>query len=246
MSVHLVGGGLATVQPIRVYGGFVAEAVAHARQDGRFKPKIGVVQLHEGDAEEGAELYGRFGQMLTGLSPCEPVPFLVDEGDTMATGQLTGLDGLLVSGGLTPAYLRAVLPLKDEIQTLVGAGVPYLGFSAGAAIAAERAIVGGWKIGDLTVTHEDNGEELDELTLADGLGLVDFGVDVHAVQWGNLSRAVMAVATGGLERALALDESTVCIVDGAARRVHGIGQAWWLERLADGVAVRLQRDELHD
>ncbi len=246
MSIHLVGGGLATVQPTQVYGSFMAEAVRRARDDGRFKPKIGVIQLHEDDAEEGAELYGRFGQMLTGLSPCEPVPFLVNEGDAMSAGQLTGLDGLLVSGGLTPAYLKALFPLKDEIQSLVRTGVPYLGFSAGAAVASERAIIGGWKIGDLTITHEDNGEELDELTLAEGLGLVDFGVDVHAVQWGNLSRAMMAVASGGVERAVALDESTVCIVDGTTRRVHGVGQAWWVERVQDGVFVRAQREELPD
>ena len=48
----------------------------------------------------------------------------------------------------------------------VAAGVPYLGFSAGAAIAAEAALVGGWRIGDVPVSPEEASEELDEITVA--------------------------------------------------------------------------------
>jgi cyanophycinase len=115
-------------------------------------------------------------------------------------------------------------------------------------VAARRAIIGGWKVGDLAFCHEDNGEELDELTIVDGLGLVDFSVDVHAAQWGNLARAITAVATGGVERAVALDESTVLIVDGsqgqgdASQEVRGAGQAWWVEPAEGGVAVRTARE----
>jgi len=252
MSIHLVGGGRAVEHTLRIYGDFAAEAMHRARLAGRAEARVGVIQLHEGGPEEGRELFGQFADILTGLGPLESVPFLVRQGERLATGRLVGLDAVLVAGGLTPAYLRATAPVRDEIRSLVGAGAPYLGFSAGAAIAARRAIVGGWKVGDLAFCHEDNGEELDELTVEDGLGLVDFSVDVHAAQWGNLGRAVMAVTTGGAERAVALDESTVLIVpqpggDGTpaaagGATVRGAGQAWWVEAGDGGVMVRTQRE----
>lgn len=242
MSIHLVGGGSVAEQSVRIYGGFVAEAVQRGRDAGRAKPRIGVIQLHEREGDAGARRYDSFASMLTELSPTELVPFDLDEGDVLGSGQLHELDALLVSGGLTPAYLTAVSLVSEEIKALVGSGAPYLGFSAGAAIAARRAIVGGWKFGDLAVCDEDNGEELDELTVEDGLGLVDFAVDVHAAQWGNLGRTMMAVGAGLVERAVALDESTVWITDGESQSVRGVGQAWWIERADGGVTVRMSRE----
>lgn len=264
MSVHLVGGGRAE-HILRVYGPFAAEAMHRARAQGRSTARVGVVQLQEKDEAQENELFTQFADILAGLGHRDPVPILVRQGDVLAAGQLDGLDALLVSGGLTPAYLAAVMPVREEIRALVAGGAPYLGFSAGAAVAARRAIIGGWKVGDLAVCHEDNGEELDELTIVDGLGLVDFSVDVHAVQWGNLGRTITAVATGGVERAVALDESTVLVVDvssedqgnvpqgpghgsqgpgHASTAVKGAGQAWWVEPADGGVTVRTVREPL--
>ncbi|MET1007638.1 MAG: hypothetical protein ABWX96_18960 [Propionibacteriaceae bacterium] len=242
MSIHLVGGGSVVEQSVRIYGGFVVEAVQRARDAGRAKPRIGVVQLHEKATDSGAQLYAKFERTLTELSPAELVPFDLDEGDVLGSGQLGDLDALLVSGGLTPAYLTAVALVAEEIKTLVDSGTPYLGFSAGAAIAARRAIIGGWKFGDLAFCDENNGEELDELTVDDGLGLVDFAVDVHAAQWGNLGRPMMAVSNGLVERAVALDESTVWVTEGESGSVRGVGQAWWIERAVGGVTVRTGRE----
>ena len=81
--------------------------------------------------------------------------------------------------------------------------MPYLGFSAGAAIAAERALVGGWRIGGVAVSPEEASEGLDELTVAPGIGLVDVAIDVHVAQWGTLSRLVAAVEAGLVEGGLA-------------------------------------------
>jgi cyanophycinase len=219
-----------------------------------------VIQLHEAAEDSGARRYAAFSSVLSELGSIELVPFDLDEGDVLGSGQLGDLDALLVSGGLTPAYLTAVSLVSDEIKALVTSGAPYLGFSAGAAIASRRAIVGGWKYGDLVICDEDNGEELDELTIEDGLGLVDFAVDVHAAQWGNLGRPIMAVSAGLVERAVALDESTVWIVDGnggsvpgvaqsdsvpavgPTGSVRGVGQAWWIERAEGGVTVRMERE----
>jgi cyanophycinase len=247
MSIHLVGGGSVGEQALRVYGMFVAEAVQRARQSGRPAARIGVVQLHEGDAAVGRERVAQFVDMLARLGYNEPVPVLLKEGDTLVDRQLEGLDALLVAGGLTPAYLTAVLPVQEQIRALVADGTPYLGFSAGAAVAARRAIVGGWKMGDLVMCPEENGEELDELTVADGLGLVDFAVDVHAVQWGNVTRTMMAVSSGAVERAVAVDESTVLVVapDGS-HTVNGVGQAWWVDPAPEGVTVRTEREQQED
>ena len=240
MSIHLVGGGRSGEHLVQIYGPFLAEAVQRARQDRRVQPRIGVVQLLEKDEDQGTERYEWFAETLASLGPCEPVALMVNEGETLAADQLRGLDGLLVSGGLTPAYLTAVSPVMDEIRALVGAGLPYLGFSAGAAIAARRAIIGGWKVGNQIVCHEDNGEELDELTVVDGLGLVDFSVDVHAVEWGNVTRLLMAVESGAVDEGVALDESTVLIMDGTSPQVSGAGQAWWAAKADRGVTMRVQ------
>ncbi|MFN8537178.1 MAG: hypothetical protein U0232_06835 [Thermomicrobiales bacterium] len=53
---------------------------------------------------------------------------------------------MLVGGGLTPAYHAALVPTADEwLPWLRERNIPYAGYSAGAMIAAETAIVGGWK-----------------------------------------------------------------------------------------------------
>lgn len=243
MSIHLVGGGDPAEHSLRIYGPFVAEAVQFARADGRSRARIGVVLLHEDVVAAGEAKVAGWVDLLSRLGFNEATALLLKEGDVLAGPQLEGFDALVVAGGLTPAYLAAVLPVKSQIRSMVAAGAPYLGFSAGAAVASRRAIVGGWKMGGLVMCPEENGEELDELTVADGLGLVDFAVDVHAAQWGNLTRTVMAVASGGVEHAVALDEGTVLVVapDGT-HVVHGVGQAWWVDAAEGGAMVRTESE----
>jgi cyanophycinase len=117
-------------------------------------------------------------------------------------------------------------PHFGELRRQVAAGVPYLGFSAGAAIAAEAALVGGWRIGEVPVSPEEASEELDEVTVAAGIGLVDVAVDVHVAQWGTLSRLVAAVESGLVEGGLGIDEHTVLIVGEGGFRVAGRGTVW--------------------
>ena len=107
--------------------------------------------------------------------------------------------------GDTAAYLAAVDPLVEEIRLLVADGLPYLGFSAGAMIAADRAIVGGWRINGIPVCPEPTSQGLDEVTVVEGLGLVDLAVDVHAAQWGVLSRLVAATEAGLVDGGVAAD-----------------------------------------
>ena len=152
------------------------------------------------------------------------------------------LDGLLVGGGLTPAYHRVLQPHGATIREAVAHGLPYAGFSAGAVIAAARALLGGWRLGSTAVTHEDNAEDLDQLTVVDGLGLVAATVEVHTAQWGTLSRLVAAVADGATEHGIAIDENTVVILDPAtdsrgAVEVRGLGQGWFVDRVGTGARV---------
>ena len=133
------------------------------------------------------------------------------------------VDAIVVGGGPTPGYLDGLRPSAAAIRR--GGrrrALPYLGFSAGAMVAPERAIVGGYRIRGTEVCPEDASEGLEELEIRDGLGLVPFAVDVHAAQAGTLGRAVGAVAQGLVDRAVAVDENTALVLPhcgpgGAAR-----------------------------
>jgi cyanophycinase len=137
---------------------------------------------------------------------------------------LAGAAGVFVAGGLTPAYAEAVRDWTPPPE------LPYCGFSAGAAVAARRALVGGWLRAGRPVLDEDFGEELGEIEVRDGLGRVDFAVDVHAAQWGTLTRLIAAVDAGLVDRGVAIDEGTVLVCDGEERRVAGLGHAWWARK----------------
>ena len=140
--------------------------------------------------------------------------------------------GVFVAGGLTPAYQEALAAwtLPD--------GLHYCGFSAGAAVAANRAIVGGWTRAGRPVLDEDFGEELGEIEVRDGLGLVDFAVDVHAAQWGTLTRLTAAVDAGLVDEGYAIDEGTVLICDDdGGPRIDGLGHAWRVRTHAGNTIV---------
>jgi cyanophycinase len=147
---------------------------------------------------------------------------------------LAGAAGIFVGGGSTPGY-REVLDGWRAPPDL-----PFAGFSAGAAVAATRAIVGGWRFGGRDVCAEEAGEDLDELAVRDGLGLVPFAVDVHATQWGTLTRLVHAVGAGLVDEGWAIDEGTVLVVDGGAVWAHGLGSAYRVAPRGGGVAVSVQ------
>ena len=107
-------------------------------------------------------------------------------------------------------------------------------------MAAARAIVGGWRLGGRDVCAEEAGEDLDELAVRDGLGLVPFAVDVHATQWGTLTRLVHAVGAGLVDEGWAIDEGTVLVVDDGAVRVEGLGSAYRVAPRDGGVVVSVQ------
>lgn len=235
MSIHLVGGGRAEDYDGEVYQPFIAEAAVRASAIGRVKPRIAVVLVGGGD--EAATYATSYRAQLERAAECDAVIVPIEEGGELASAALSDIDGLLVGGGHTPSYLEAVAPRIDEIRLLVSDGLPYLGFSAGAMIAADRAIIGGWRIGEVPITAEENGEDLDEVEVAEGIGLVDLAVDVHAAQWGTLSRLVAATEAGLVDGGVAIDEFTVLIVGDGDLRVEGTGSVWKVTTDPNGVLV---------
>lgn len=82
---------------------------------------------------------------------------------------------------------------------LADGGRPYAGSSAGGAVAAETALVGGWRSDGVAVCPEDAAEDLDDVTVTAGLGLVPWLVDVHCALWvpdGSAGGALTTVRSG--------------------------------------------------
>lgn len=231
-GVHLVGGGWGG--DARVWRAFVAEASARAASS---RPRIAVLAVRDGDEQDhAAKLIAAVGA----AGAFEPVVVAVREGERIAPGTLADdLHGVLVGGGLTPAYLDAVRPAAERIRALVAAGAPYAGYSAGSAIAASRALLGGWRAPDgRPVVDEDFAEDREGLAVEEGLGLVPFSVDVHAAQWGTTTRLATAVETGLVPEGVAIDEDTAVLVRGGRIEVVGTGNAWWIRPAEGGVLLR--------
>lgn len=173
MLTFLIGGGWDPDSGKAAYSALLAAAGHSAR--------VACVVLDEGD---GAEQFERFARALRAAGPCKPEPVLVPLGGRLDVAALDGADALLVCGGLTPAYARALVPVAGQLRRWLAEGNrAYAGFSAGAAVAAHRAVVGGWRQDGVQVCPDDAGEDLDEVTVVAGLGLVPYAVEVHCAQW---------------------------------------------------------------
>ena len=134
-SIHLIGGGWDEAFTPALYGPFLETA-------GR-TPTVACVVLDEG---EGAAEFRRWATVLERVAPCGPSPVLVPLGGRFDVSALGDADGLLVCGGLTPAYAAALAPSAAELRAWLAQGDrPYAGFSAGAAVVGSSALVGGWR-----------------------------------------------------------------------------------------------------
>ncbi len=225
-GVHLIGGGWDAAVAPSVYGPFLAQAGGN--------PEVACLVIDEGDGETQ---FDRWAAALSAVATCRPVPVLVPLGQILDPGGLAGADALLVCGGLTPAYAAAVAPVSSQLRAWL-ADRPYCGFSAGASIAATAAVTGGWRWDGRPIIGEDAAEDLDEVTVVPGLGLVPFTVEVHAAQWGTLPRLLAAVGRSG-HPGLAIDENTVVSVVGGVISVVGLGYVH-LATVGDG-AVTVRR-----
>lgn len=234
-TVHLVGGGRDEDALSPLIARFVRDAAS--RRGSETSPRVHALLVLEEDDDESVE---RFRGLLESAGADVSV-HAITEGDVFEVSAIDGADGIFVGGGLTPAYLDAFARIGLHVRDRVASGTPYLGFSAGAAIAAATALVGGYLIDGVIVCDEDAGEELDEVTALPGLGLVPLTVEVHAAQWGTFSRLVAAVGAGLVTAGFAIDEHTAVVWesgDAASEpAVVGQGSAWRVTREGDAALV---------
>nr|WP_253267968.1 hypothetical protein [Streptomyces asoensis] len=230
-GVFLIGGGWEETVVDVVHGPFLraARAVSEASGSGSGPaPRVLCVVVDEGD---GAEQFARYDAALRKAGDCTPVPLPVPIGERFEVGAVTeDVAGVFVCGGLTPAYQEAFAEASGPLSALLlERGLPYAGFSAGAAMAARDAVVGGWLVDGVAVCPPDTAEDLEEIEVRPGLGLVPFGVENHAAQWGTLGRLAAVVAGGRLAHGVAIDENTLVEIGGEGgdgrARVAGRGRA---------------------
>ncbi|UKA74902.1 Type 1 glutamine amidotransferase-like domain-containing protein [Arthrobacter sp. FW306-07-I] len=225
MTIFLAGGGPDPDAFPDVFDAFAAEVRQHA---GQRRPAHVAVAVH-GTGVNLQDLVAAYAEPLQGRIDCRIVVVPLAPGKPADPATFDGVDGVVVGGGLTPGYWEWLHPAASAIPNLVTAGVPYLGFSAGAMMAPRLALIGGYRIDGVEVCGEECSEGLDSVDLRKGLGLVPFTVDVHAAQAGTLSRALGAVAAGLAERAVAIDENTAVVVESAGDvdyKVIGAGNCW--------------------
>jgi cyanophycinase len=178
----------------------------------------------------------RWSGTLTAAGAPEATVVVVSPDRPPQAADLAGAAGVYVAGCITPAYRDVLVGAGTGwLSAAREAGLVYGGFSAGAAIAPEQALVGGWlaTVGgrEIEVCNEECAEDLDPVTVLPGLGLVPFLVEVHTAQWGTLGRLVHALEDG--QEGWALDEHTTLEVDGAKLSVHGRGAATRIRREGD-------------
>ena len=232
MSVHLLGGGALEPSDAPLYAPFVAEATARARAAGREVPRIAVVSIHPGGPERAEVLL----RVLAAAGPVEAHVTSSLGGEALPPAALTEVEGILIGGGIVEDVRAGLEPLFGELRRMVGDGVPYLGVSAGAMIAAHRSLGGGTRVDGMAVCPEDPDDPGAELEGQHGIGLVEASIDVHVAQRGTLSRLTAAVESGLIAGALGIDERTLLVIDDGRQEVIGSGRVWHV-RPGDGGAL---------
>jgi cyanophycinase len=236
VSVHLVGGGATTMTDAPLYAPFVAEAVQRGGAAGRARPRIAVISLHPEAQEKAAAL----ADLLVAAGSDDEIEVLLTAGrlgEPIGLTAIADVDGIAVGGGLVEDVRDGLEPVFSELRRLVAGGVPYLGVSAGAMIAAEGSLGSGSRIGGVLVAPEDPDEPGVELDIEAGIGLVDVAIEVHVAERGMLSRLVAAVESGLVEGGLGIDEQTLLIVGEGGLQVAGRGSVWRVLPADQGVLV---------
>ncbi|HEY9324826.1 MAG TPA: Type 1 glutamine amidotransferase-like domain-containing protein [Agromyces sp.] len=236
MSIHLIGGGATTVADAALHAPFVAEAAARARAAGRARPRIAVISLHPEAQEKAAAL----AELLTAAGDGDEIEAQLiagRAGEPIALTAIADVDGIAVGGGFVEEVRAGLEPLFGELRRQVADGVPYLGVSAGAMVAAEGSLGSGSRIGGVLVAPEDPEEPGFELEIESGIGLVDVAIEVHVAQRGMLSRLVAAVEAGLISGGLGIDERTALIVGDGRLRAEGVGSVWRVLPTEGGVLV---------
>lgn len=227
IPVFLIGGGWNAEFFSETFGHFISSATRGGER------RIAIVLADE-PGEDSHALFLRFFEAFEniGLTLSEAAEVIVSKENFLSKEKLGAIKptGIFVCGGLTPAYFDALCIEKNWLEYLTENEIPYCGFSAGASIASDKAIIGGWqreienKI--VQIADENAGEDLDLLDVRNGLGLVDFSIDVHATQWGTLSRLIHAVDSKLCGEGFAIDENTMLEIYENKISVYGAGNIY--------------------
>lgn len=238
-TIFLHGGGDNPDFRQATFGRFLA---ACAERPGRLTLVVAETDRAAAEASLGdyAAIFVALGWPQERLAPL----LLTPEAPLQPAALPAELAGLFVCGGGTPLYHAALCADPAWAADLLARGVPYGGTSAGAAVAASAAILGGWQIERAgrarQLVFPGAGEGLVPLTVRPGLGLVPFAVEVHAGQMGTLTRLINAVAEGMADEGWAIDEDTQIELAAGGLAIVGRGQAYHVTRAADGtVGVRV-------
>lgn len=237
-TVYLHGGGIDPESSGQTFGR-ILEAV---RGPGRL-----VLVVAEADEEEAAATDRAYRAVFgdLGLAATDMLTLFVTPERPLQRAMLDAVQpgALFVCGGATPFYHRSLCLQPAWTDCLRERDVVYAGTSAGSAIASRHAILGGWLAPTDPVARQilfrGANEGLERLAVAPGLGLVPFAIDVHASQWGTLSRLVHAVASGLVDDGWAIDENTMLEVGPDSVAVHGQGHAYRVRRNRPAVAVTI-------
>jgi cyanophycinase len=232
--IFLHGGGDSPDTRIDTFGRFAQAAMVNAACD----LALVVAEAGESQARDSFEEYREIFSSLP-IPALHLHPVFVSAVQPLRRAQLERIQptGVFVCGGSTPLYHQALCVDTAWMQYLATAGIPYGGTSAGSAIAARRAIVGGWQAtrGGATraMLFQGASEGLDPITVRDGLGLVPFAIDVHASQMGTLTRLIHAVELGLVMEGWAIDENTLLQVEAGGVSIYGQGHAYHVWRGTD-------------
>ena len=239
IPVFLIGGGWRVETFPQTYGRFLEAATRDSKR------RVAIVIAEEPDSS-AFEQFLRFRRAFEaiGLNSNDAVDLIVSADNPLTVEKLAAAQptGIFVCGGLTPIYHDALCVDKSWLDYLNENKIPYCGFSAGASIAAERAIIGGWrrKINNqiVEIVNENAGEDLDFLDVRTGLGLVPFAIDVHAAQWGTLSRLVHTIEANLAAEGWAIDENTLLTIQENKICIYGAGNAYYVRRENEKITVR--------
>ena len=239
-KTFLIGGGWNAETFPETYGRFLDAATLNNER------RIAIIVAEEAGADSHAQFL-RFFQAfeIAGLNAFEASEIVVSKENFLTKEKLAAINptGVFVCGGLTPAYFDALCLDKTWLEFLTENEIPYCGFSAGASVASEKAIIGGWrrelenKI--VQIADENAGEDLDLLEVKKGLGLVNFSIDVHATQWGTLSRLIHAIDLKICDEGFAIDENTMLEIYENNVSVHGAGNAYRVHRAENNLQIEI-------
>ena len=238
-KIFLIGGGWNSETFPNTYGRFLKAAT-----QGK-KKRIAII-VAEQDADSHAQFLRFFAAFeAVGLKSEEAFKIIVSAENFLTKKQLAEIKptGVFVCGGLTPAYFDALCTDKKWLEYLIENNIPYCGFSAGSSIAAKKAILGGWqretKGKIVQIADENAGEDLDLLDVRNGLNLFDFSVEVHATQWGTLSRLIHTIDGKSSDEGWAIDENTMLEINNKNIQIFGAGNAYQVKRKNSAIAIKI-------